>query len=236
MNRKLNSIGAGILCVLVAMPGMAQSDIGNEDLEGELERSLQQAADARREQLVREQEVALERARAMQAETERAVRELEQARAQLEEAAQRIAISSAPVGSGRYKLAGLERELAAPRVQALGPNVEIARAINLSRAPWGDMELVTMTAALGRYFQTTEGLLVVRAPEQPAIDIEDGDVILTISGRTPNSPEHAIRILGSFEPGEQVEFELMRDGQRAVIEYLVPSAPAVVVPVPPDTP
>jgi S1-C subfamily serine protease len=98
------------------------------------------------------------------------------------------------------------------------------------------MELVTMTAALGRYFQTTEGLLVVRAPEQPAIDIEDGDVILTISGRTPNSPEHAIRILGSFEPGEQVEFELMRDGRREAIEYLVPSAQAVVVPVPPDAP
>lgn len=93
------------------------------------------------------------------------------------------------------------------------------RALGFASSPWGDMELVTMTEQLGRYFDTTEGLLVVSAPDDDAIDIQEGDVILSISGRTPNSPEHAIRILSSFEAGETIEFSLMRDGRRETVEY-----------------
>lgn len=96
----------------------------------------------------------------------------------------------------------------------------------LAAQPWGDMELVPMTQGLGRYFDTDEGLLVVRKPSDDAIGIEDGDVILTIGGRTPNSPEHAIRILSSFEAGETIEISLMRDGRRQMVEYEVPSTDA----------
>jgi S1-C subfamily serine protease len=89
------------------------------------------------------------------------------------------------------------------------------------------MELVEITEALGRYFDTDEGLLVVHAPDDEGIDIEDGDVILAISDRTPNSPEHAIRILSSFEAGETIEFSLMRDGRRRTVEYVVPEPDAM---------
>lgn len=123
---------------------------------------------------------------------------------------------------------------------AMTPVAGIVRTISFSRGPWGDMELVTMTEQLGRYFDTAAGLLVVRAPAEPDVDIEDGDVILAISGRTPNSPEHAIRILGSFEPGETIEFGLMRNGQRETVEYLVPELQTLMAPVaapaPPDSP
>jgi hypothetical protein len=83
------------------------------------------------------------------------------------------------------------------------------------------MEIVPITPELGRYFQTTEGMLVVRAPSEEDIGLQDGDVILTIGGRTPTSAEHAIRILGSFEPGEVIEFALMRDGRRQPLQYTV---------------
>ena len=103
-----------------------------------------------------------------------------------------------------------------------GPAVKLYRSLGFAASPWGDMELVSMSEQLGRYFETTEGLLVIRAPEDEAIDIQDGDVILSISGRTPNSPEHAIRILSSFESGETIEFSLMRDGRRRSVEYAIP--------------
>jgi S1-C subfamily serine protease len=109
-----------------------------------------------------------------------------------------------------------------PNLRLVGPGSRVFSTWSLASSPWADMELVAMSESLGRYFDTSEGLLVVHAPDDDAIDIQDGDVILSISGRTPNSPEHAIRILSSFEPGETVEFSLMRDGRRRSSEYTVP--------------
>lgn len=93
--------------------------------------------------------------------------------------------------------------------------------------PWQDMELVPLTPALGEYFGTDEGLLVVRAPEDASIGLVDGDVILEIGGRKPVSAEHALRILGSFEPGEELELAIMRMRHRQTlsIELDEPSTP-----------
>lgn len=86
----------------------------------------------------------------------------------------------------------------------------------------GDMELATLTPSLGKYFGTEEGLLVVRAPKDGAYRLKDGDVILEIDGRKPSDPGHAIRILSSYEGGETLEIEIMRDRQRQVLEIQVP--------------
>jgi C-terminal processing protease CtpA/Prc len=102
------------------------------------------------------------------------------------------------------------------------PGDRIFRSWAFASSPWGDMELVAMSESLGRYFDTEEGMLVVHAPEDDAIDVQDGDVILSIGGRTPNSPEHAIRILSSFETGETIELSIMRDGRKRSVEYTVP--------------
>ena len=83
---------------------------------------------------------------------------------------------------------------------------------------WADMELVELTPALGAYFGTDEGVLVVSAPLDDALELQDGDVILEIGGRTPSSPEHAMRILGSFEPGETLELTIMRNQRRQTLE------------------
>jgi len=87
---------------------------------------------------------------------------------------------------------------------------------------FGSMELVKLTERLGSYFGTDAGLLVVRAPEHEDLQLEDGDVILSIDGRTPTSVSHAMRILGSYESGEELNIEIMRDNRKRNITLEIP--------------
>ncbi len=99
-----------------------------------------------------------------------------------------------------------------------GPGAWFARA-----NPWSQMQLVTLTPALGTYFATSKGLLVVRGPQNEALGIHDGDVILDIGGREPTSPEHALRILGSFDDGEPLKITIMRDQRRQTLDIKMPA-------------
>jgi membrane-associated protease RseP (regulator of RpoE activity) len=87
---------------------------------------------------------------------------------------------------------------------------------------WGDMEMVSLTEDLGRYFGTDSGLLVVRAPSDEALQLKDGDVIQRIDGREPTSVSHAMRILGSYQGGEKLEIEIMRDKKRQTLSVEMP--------------
>ena len=91
---------------------------------------------------------------------------------------------------------------------------------------WADLQLATLSSGLGDYFGTKDGLLVVRAPKDSTLALKDGDVILEIAGRKPTSPEHAMRILASFEPGETLRLSVMRHQKRETIEGKVPTEPA----------
>ena len=87
---------------------------------------------------------------------------------------------------------------------------------------WGDMELVELSEGLGQYFGTDQGLLVVSAPEAEALQLEDGDVIQKIDGREPTSVRHALRILGSYQAGESLELEIMRNKKRRKLDVEIP--------------
>lgn len=87
---------------------------------------------------------------------------------------------------------------------------------------WGDMEMVSLTEELGRYFGTDKGLLVVRAPRDETLKLRDGDVIQRIDGREPQSVSHALRILGSYQGGETLEIEIMRDRKRETLSIEMP--------------
>ena len=82
---------------------------------------------------------------------------------------------------------------------------------------WSDMELTTLDADLGSYFGTTEGLLVVRAPKDSLLGLKSGDVILRIGGRVPTSPSHATRIFRSYEPGDEIRIDIMRNKKKTGI-------------------
>jgi membrane-associated protease RseP (regulator of RpoE activity) len=95
--------------------------------------------------------------------------------------------------------------------------------------PWrafGSLELVPVTPTLGAYFGTDRGLLVVRAPAGKGLPLQDGDVLQTIDGRTPESPGHAFRILGSYQPGEKVKLGVLRQRKSLVLEATMPQPEA----------
>ncbi|MDX1454298.1 MAG: PDZ domain-containing protein [Gammaproteobacteria bacterium] len=86
----------------------------------------------------------------------------------------------------------------------------------------GDMELVTLSKDLGAYFGTDKGLLVVRAPHEEAYKLKDGDVILEIDGREPRDPGHALKIMSSYEGGEDLELKILRNKKRQTVSIKVP--------------
>ncbi len=86
----------------------------------------------------------------------------------------------------------------------------------------GEMEMVSLTKGLGEYFGTDDGVLIVRAPVSEKIPLRDGDVILRIGDRKPSSPGHALRILGSYEPGETVKIQVMRKKKKRELTIELP--------------
>lgn len=92
--------------------------------------------------------------------------------------------------------------------------------------PVMDLELVTLTPGLGSYFGTDKGVLVVRAPADGALKLQDGDVILAIDGRQPSSGSHATRILGSYQPGEKITLRVLRQHKTLELETTLPERSA----------
>ena len=86
----------------------------------------------------------------------------------------------------------------------------------------GGLDLADMNAGLGQYFGTSEGALVLDAPADSTIPLKAGDVILSIDGRAPNSAGHARRILGSYEGGETVKAEVMRQKKKVTVTWTAP--------------
>ena len=107
---------------------------------------------------------------------------------------------------------------------------------------WGDAEFVTLTPGLGKYFGADKGVLVARAPEDAALGLKDGDVIVSIGGREPQNGRHAMRILRSYQPGEAVEFRILRERRTQTLSAKVPEPSAhevmrrVMPPRPPAPP
>ncbi|MCJ7452343.1 MAG: PDZ domain-containing protein [Steroidobacteraceae bacterium] len=92
----------------------------------------------------------------------------------------------------------------------------------LQEPGFGPLELVTITPGLGKYFGADSGLLVVRAPAGPGLGLADGDVLVTIGGRAPESPGQAFRILQSYEPGDKVKLGILRDRKRMELDVTMP--------------
>ncbi len=86
------------------------------------------------------------------------------------------------------------------------------------------LELVELTPGLGKYFKADEGLLVVRAPANEKLQIEDGDVIVRIGDRVPRSSDHAMRILESYASGEELKIDIIREKRKRTLSVTLPVA------------
>jgi hypothetical protein len=89
-------------------------------------------------------------------------------------------------------------------------------------APLANLELVKVNPGLGEYFGTSEGILVVNAPGDSSLGLRAGDVILSIGGRKPTGPSHAFRILGTYDAGETVTFDVMRMKRHVAVNGKMP--------------
>ncbi|HLQ12544.1 MAG TPA: PDZ domain-containing protein [Steroidobacteraceae bacterium] len=87
---------------------------------------------------------------------------------------------------------------------------------------FGAAEMVDLSPALGSYFGTEKGLLVVRAPKDQRFKLQDGDVLVDIDGRVPGSVAHALQILASYRTGETVRLHILRQKQRLELSVEVP--------------
>ncbi len=88
-----------------------------------------------------------------------------------------------------------------------------------------ELELVPLNPDLAPYFGTTDGVLVISVPKGSTLNLKGGDVLLQIDGRTPSNTSQVHRILRSYDPGNTVKFEVMRNKKSVTVTGTIPAAP-----------
>lgn len=90
------------------------------------------------------------------------------------------------------------------------------------RAGLTGLELSRLNEGLGEYFGTDEGVLVLDVPEETELGLRPGDVIQKIDGREARSPGQVERILRSYDPEEEITFEIVREKRTTTVTGHVP--------------
>ena len=134
------------------------------------------------------------------------------------------------VAAGQAKTQGqleVERQNATAAAQLAALSLPAGAPLQETMAaPARTMQLAMLTPELGHYFGTDRGVLVVHAPANGLLKLRDGDVILSIGGRTPASTSQAVRILTSYDPGEKIRLEILREHHKLAITATMPALPA----------
>ena len=135
-----------------------------------------------------------------------------------------VEVEPRPVDMRGYAFAGMPRDFSMPAVPQLHASPEVVEKFRFAWAGnvWADMECVELNEGLGKYFGTDTGVLVVSAPASDALQLEDGDVIVSIDGREPTSVRHAMRILGSYQAGESLEIQILREKKKRTLKIDMP--------------
>jgi hypothetical protein len=74
------------------------------------------------------------------------------------------------------------------------------------------LELIELNEGLGTYFGASEGVLVTEVDEDSTLGLRAGDVILRVGDRDVDTPDRVLRLLGTYEDGEEVTFRIRRNG------------------------
>jgi S1-C subfamily serine protease len=83
--------------------------------------------------------------------------------------------------------------------------------------PLADLELAPLNPELGQYFGATSGVLVISVPKDSELGLRGGDVVMNVDGRKPASPSQLLRILRSYERGENFKMDILRKQKRETI-------------------
>ena len=92
---------------------------------------------------------------------------------------------------------------------------------------WQRLRLAELDPDLGRYFGTSEGVLVLKPEGDGERDVvlRSGDVILTVAGEAVTAPGQVMRKLADAEPGQPVALSIMRDRSRREVTMTAPDRP-----------
>ncbi len=94
--------------------------------------------------------------------------------------------------------------------------------IEVENDAFAEIELYPINNKLGRYFGSDKGMLVLNIPDDNQFSLHQGDVILKIGDRSPNSTSKTWRILESYDSGDNINLTLMRDQKEITLSIKKP--------------
>jgi C-terminal processing protease CtpA/Prc len=86
------------------------------------------------------------------------------------------------------------------------------------------LELASCNPALGEYFKTDRGVLVLNVNDDNSYGLQTGDVILSVAGDDVNTPAELIRALRNFEPGAEFEMQIKRERRDKTLQATLPDS------------
>lgn len=121
-------------------------------------------------------------------------------------------------GSGTFSLRSLPR-LGMEEITGMGRRMDVVTPRVLLRRLTSDgLDLAEVNPALGEYFGTDRGVLVLDIDEDSALGLQPGDVILSIDGREARDPAHVRAILSSYRGDEDITFAVRRHDRDRQVE------------------
>jgi len=100
---------------------------------------------------------------------------------------------------------------------------------------WNGLNLASVDDALGRYFGTTRGVLVLSTSPEFA-GLQPGDVIREIGGEPVATPRDAMDALRARPADSRVEINYLRDRKPATTQVTVPKVQPLRIPLPAAAP
>lgn len=88
------------------------------------------------------------------------------------------------------------------------------------------LRLAVIDPALGKYFKTDRGVLVLKAKEDNTLLLQSGDVVLSLHGTDVNSPAEFMRALREFEPGDELQIDIKRNRKNKTLKLVIEASQA----------
>ena len=76
----------------------------------------------------------------------------------------------------------------------------------------------TVTENLGKYFGTSQGVLVLEVDANNKLGLKDGDVIMAINDQDVKTPKDVVKIMSAFKSDESFTIEIIREKETLYLE------------------